>query len=255
MSLIYTSYFTYYVRMQVSKPVASRIRTEIRVTLRVIESLTFSTNDVKILEDLLQELTKTTKKVKESLPKEDGLVIHPTVLKDKAISKQIKLKYLKMHEKAKTYGRLVEGSRVGRKKLDSRYRHRVGKKPNTLRKVLMTKLYILVCTFPLPKLTALILTRVHGFNRRAHSFQRRVHKFYRRAVLPSYEALAKTLIICILPVSLAYAYTCSYVCTFMKTTYICHHVCIIRTQANQDTKSSSIPGTVTMPHSGTLQRR
>ena len=161
MPLIYTSYFTYYVCMQVSRPVASRIRTEIRVTLKVIECLTFSTNDVKILEDQLQELTKSTKKVKESLPKEDGLVIRPAVLKDKA--KQIKLKYLKMHEKAKTYGRLVEGSRVGRKKLDFRYRHKVGKKANTLWKVLMTKLYIVVRTFPLPKLTALILTRVHWF--------------------------------------------------------------------------------------------
>lgn len=98
-----------------------------RITLKAIESLTYTCSDPQLLKDLNNKLQRVMQDFRSSLPESEGLVILPAVRKHvKSSTKRSashKLSSLPLHKKR------------GRKRLDSAYRNRVGRRAYALRKV------------------------------------------------------------------------------------------------------------------------
>lgn len=100
-----------------------------RITLKAIESLTYTCSVYEPLVQLNQALDSVFSKFKSELPQEEGLVIRPLITKrtkrrEKADKQRHeKLSALKLYKKR------------GRACADSKYRNRVGKRADQLRKV------------------------------------------------------------------------------------------------------------------------
>lgn len=95
-----------------------------RITLKAIESLTYECSDGVLLKELNQKLKQVMEEFQNKLPVADGLVIRST------IKERI--------QRAEKYTRKISALPAykprGRKKADSAYRNRVGKRADALRK-------------------------------------------------------------------------------------------------------------------------
>lgn len=98
-----------------------------RINLKAIESLTYTCTDPQLLKQLNSQLQGILNEFRGSLPEEEGLVILPAVREQAECT--MRKKRLKNHLS------LPLLKKRGRKRLDSAYRKRVGRKANALRNV------------------------------------------------------------------------------------------------------------------------
>ena len=103
-----------------------------RITLKELESLTYtcsSTSDLLLLGQQLQDLKM---EFQSKLPHEEGIIIRPAVI---ATALKTKRKYAHFRTRQRHCSVLTEGERKGRRRMDSRFRKRVGARADRLRKV------------------------------------------------------------------------------------------------------------------------
>ena len=98
-----------------------------RINLKAIESLTYTCSDPQLLKQLNSQLQGILNEFRGSLPEEEGLVILPAVREQAKCTMQKK--------RLKNHLSLPLLKKRGRKRLDSAYRKRVGRKANALRNV------------------------------------------------------------------------------------------------------------------------
>ena len=115
---------------------------EISITLNVIQSLAYKTDDTDRLRDLLDQLEALEKQFRRILPSAEGQIMRSTSLSDR--TKRIKRKYSKLLQQAQHYSTLdlYRKHKPGRKRQDWRFRNRVGAKADRLREV--SKLYLVM---------------------------------------------------------------------------------------------------------------
>ena len=118
------------------------LQQKISITLKVIQSLAYTTDDTDRLRDLLDQLEAHEKQFKRILPSAEGLIMRSTSLSDR--TKRIKRKYSKLLQQAQHYSTLdLYGKhKPGRKRQHWRFRNRVGAKADRLREV--SKLYLVM---------------------------------------------------------------------------------------------------------------
>ena len=118
------------------------LQQKISITLKVIQSLAYTTDDTDRLRDLLDQLEALEKQFKRILPSAEGLIMRSTSLSDR--TKRIKRKYSKLLQQAQHYSTLdlYQKHKPGRKRQDWRFRNRVGAKADRLREV--SKLYLVM---------------------------------------------------------------------------------------------------------------
>ena len=99
-----------------------------RVTLKAIESLTYESLDGVLLKELNTKLQDVMDDFRSKLPAEDGLVIRSAIQEriERAEKNTLKISSLPTYKPR------------GRKRLDSAYRNRVGKRADAVRKVYTT---------------------------------------------------------------------------------------------------------------------
>lgn len=100
-----------------------------RVNLKAIESLTYSCTEPQLLRKLNIQLQSIMNEFRSNLPENEGLVILPAVHEraKKALRKN----------KSQNLQSLPLYKKRGRKRQNSTYRNRVGRKANALRKVIL----------------------------------------------------------------------------------------------------------------------
>ena len=116
---------------------------EVRITLKTIGSLTYNCTDehTDALVELSTKLKDIVSEFKIALPHTDGLLLRPHLRKKAKLSLQRKTSL-----GARS---LPQPLKRGRKKQDSKYRNRVGKRAQHLRKVQDT---MFACTYSVPPL-------------------------------------------------------------------------------------------------------
>ena len=100
------------------------------MSLKAIESLTYTCNEPELLLQLNKTLDDVLLKFRRGLPSEQGLVVRPLV--------ERQTKKTEREMKAKNGGKILSlppYKKRGRACLDSKYRNRVGKRASQLRKV------------------------------------------------------------------------------------------------------------------------
>lgn len=109
---------------------------------QIINTLSYTSTDAKHLQTMLDKLEVLIKVSKADLPSSEGLTLRPLSLLKR--TRQIKQKYKNLSKRASTYSALESHphSKPGRKRADFRYRNRVGRKAQHLRKV-----QVLFCLF------------------------------------------------------------------------------------------------------------
>ena len=113
-----------------------------RITLKVLETLTYSCEDVQALVKLNKTLDETVATFKRALPNTEGLIIR----KEAACKATAKFKALKLQVVEKEgFGNLKLYTQRGRKRPDSNYRNRVGQRAARLRKVFSSLDMIMQC--------------------------------------------------------------------------------------------------------------
>ena len=101
-----------------------------RISLKAIESLTYTCNSPQLLNELNQKLDQILSDFRQALPAEQGLVIRPL------ITKRVKKK--EKSKAASNGGRLLSlplYKKRGRTRVDSKYCNQVGKRAQQLRNV------------------------------------------------------------------------------------------------------------------------
>ena len=121
---------------------AKALQQKISITLKVIQSLAYTTDDTDRLRDLLLQLEALEKQFRRILPSTEGLIMCSTSLSDR--TKRIKRKYSKLLQQAQHYSTLdlYRKHKPGRKRQDWRFRNRVGAKADRLQEV--SKLYLFI---------------------------------------------------------------------------------------------------------------
>ena len=109
---------------------ADKIAQEVRVTLKTLTTLTYSSTDDNIedLKDLHQHLLQITNSFQSKLPKQEGLLLRPQLRKELKLARQKRISHKLQHTQE-----LPLQVRRGRKK--AAYSNRVGRKAQTLREV------------------------------------------------------------------------------------------------------------------------
>ena len=102
---------------------------------QIINTLSYTCTDAKHLQSMLDKLDEQIREFKAGLQSSEGLILRPLSLLKQ--TRQIKQKYKNLSKRASTYSALESHphSKPGRKKADFRYRNRVGRKAQHLRKV------------------------------------------------------------------------------------------------------------------------
>ena len=103
-----------------------------RITLKEIETLTYtcsSTTDLVLLGQQLEDL-KTT--FQSKLPRSESIIVRAAVVERATRTKK---KYANLMARQRQCSDLAERGRKGRRKMDSRFRNRVGARADRLRKV------------------------------------------------------------------------------------------------------------------------
>lgn len=102
-----------------------------RITLKVIESLTYICNDSKRLLELDKNLQVLLEEFKKHLPHDQQLIVRSSVV-SRAL--KTKRKYAQI-KRSLQCSQLNLAKKKGRKKASSKFRNRVGSKADRLRKV------------------------------------------------------------------------------------------------------------------------
>ena len=111
--------------------------------LKILETFTYSCEDVQALVKLNKTLDETVATFKHALPNTEGLIIR----KEAACKATVKFKALKLQKvvEKEGFGNLKLYTQRGRKRLDSSYRNRVGQRAARLRKVFSSLGMIMQC--------------------------------------------------------------------------------------------------------------
>ena len=114
-----------------------------RIMLKILETLTYSCEDVQVLVKLNKALDETVATFKRALPNTEGLIIR----KEAACKATAKFKALKLQKvvEKEGFGNLKLYTQRGRKRLDSSYRNRVGQRAARLQKVFSSLDMIMQC--------------------------------------------------------------------------------------------------------------
>ena len=104
---------------------------ETKITLKMIETLTYSCQDTEILNTVNTQLQTFYDKINSSIPQMEGLIIRPAIARQaKVIYKKYKTRLLNSKISA-----LPLSKKRGKHKENAAVRNRVGRKANRLRKV------------------------------------------------------------------------------------------------------------------------
>lgn len=97
-----------------------------RITLKSIESLTYSCTNASLLQQLDDQLLQVCSDFRKQLPSAEGLIIRPAIVER---AKKTKQKYQRLKATK------LPVSKLKKRKKDWKYRNRVGKKADQLREV------------------------------------------------------------------------------------------------------------------------
>ena len=102
---------------------------EVRTTLKILSSLTYNCTDEHhmALSELHEKVQQLMNDFKTILPHEDGILLQPLMRKKMKMSRQSKV--------SQCINSLPAPCKQGRKRHNAIFRHRVGSKAKTLRKV------------------------------------------------------------------------------------------------------------------------
>ena len=109
------------------------MRRKVLNSLKALESLIYLAEDTDILSSTLNDIQKLSEAMRNVLPDVEGLLLRPVSLSESA--RKIKQRYYLRKQKALKFRSLETSLPRGRKKEDSKFRGRVGRKANRLRKV------------------------------------------------------------------------------------------------------------------------
>lgn len=112
---------------------AHKVQQQVRITLKVIESLTFNCSDASQLTDLNKMLKEVEEKFRSLLPHQDGILLRPAIVTHQA--KKITKKYQKIHKCALQYSSLALNTTAANRRKDWHFNPRVGKKADRYKKV------------------------------------------------------------------------------------------------------------------------
>lgn len=104
---------------------------KVRIQLKQIETLSYSCTSTEDLLELNMELRKLKAKFESKLPHREGIVLHAAVSQ----AHKVKRKYAQLQKK-QTCSALIEGGKRRKRKMNSKYKNRVGAKAERLRKVI-----------------------------------------------------------------------------------------------------------------------
>lgn len=112
-----------------------KLQQQIRVSLKVIETLSYDVVEVEKLQSLLMKCKDLEEEARRCSPKSEGLILQPK--NTSLLARKIKLKYLKSKrsQHAQKYSSLVKKVKSGRPRQSATFRNRFGRKANLLRKV------------------------------------------------------------------------------------------------------------------------
>ena len=108
-----------------------------RITLKLMESLTYLCNDSKRLSELDTDLKLLLEGFKKDLPHEQQLIVRTSVV-SRALKTKRKYAKIRSHQ----CSQLSTAKKRGKKKAPSKFRNRIGTKADRLRKVNNNKLYL-----------------------------------------------------------------------------------------------------------------
>lgn len=103
-----------------------------RITLKEIETLTYSCSSTLDLIDLDKQLKSLRTELQSKLPQEEGIIIRPAVV---ARALKTKKKYAQLRQNKQNCSALTLSKKRGKRRADSKYRNRVGARAERLRKV------------------------------------------------------------------------------------------------------------------------
>ena len=120
--------------MQVHSTLSMMAGVKARISLKSLETLTYSCIDAEMLLEVEERLQSLLKDLKAQLPQEEGLVIRPAIV-SRAIKTKRKYAHIRARQQSGYCSALTEGKKCGRKRANSKFRNRVGCKADRLRKV------------------------------------------------------------------------------------------------------------------------
>jgi len=104
-----------------------------RISLKLLENLTYVCLDTDALEIMHSELQSLYEKIKSKIPQTDGIIFRPVIAQQaKSVSKKYKQRLINQK-----YSLLPPIKKQGKKRLQSSIRNRVGRKADRLRKVIL----------------------------------------------------------------------------------------------------------------------
>ena len=103
-----------------------------RITLKEIETLTYSCSSTLDLIDLEKQLKSLRTELQSKLPQEEGIIIRPAVV---ARALKTKKKYAQLRQKKQNCSALTLSKKRGKRRADSKYRNKVGARADRLQKV------------------------------------------------------------------------------------------------------------------------
>ena len=109
------------------------MRRKVLNSLKTLESAIYLAEDPNLLSASLNGVQNLVEDMRKVLPDAEGLLLRPVSLCERA--RKIKQKYYLRKQKARKFHPLEPSLPRGRKKDDSRFRGRVGRKADRLRKV------------------------------------------------------------------------------------------------------------------------
>ena len=120
--------------MQVHSTSSMMAGVKARIALKSLETLTYSCTDAEMLLEVEERLQSLLQDLKAQLPQEEGLVIRPAIV-SRAIKTKRKYAHIRARQQSGYCSALTEGKKRGRKRANSKFRNRVGRKADRLRKV------------------------------------------------------------------------------------------------------------------------
>lgn len=120
--------------MQVHSTSSMMAGVKARIALKSLETLTYSCTDAEMLLEVEERLQRLLQDLKAQLPQEEGLVIWPAIV-SRAIKTKRKYAHIRARQQSGYCSALTEGKKRGRKRANSKFRNRVGRKADHLRKV------------------------------------------------------------------------------------------------------------------------
>ncbi len=105
-----------------------------RITLKSLETLSYSCSDSKLLLDFGDKLQVLLGEFRDQLPQEEGLIVRPAIV-TRAIRTKRKYAHIRAASQQRVRYSALPETKSGRKKQNPKFRNRVGTKADRLRKV------------------------------------------------------------------------------------------------------------------------